>query len=955
MFERGSPKGGYIFVFIVALCLFLSVTSLGRAQTESTAYLIDTIAGSDLPLDADRAVDTWLNFPVGVATDDAGNVYVSDTFNHRVLRIKPDGTRETAAGSGTCGSPVDGGPATEARLCTPWGLTFGPDGSLYIADPGNERIHQVSPKGTITTVAGSGEHGFSGDGGPATGASFSFPFAVAVDPMGNLYIADTFNERVRKVDVQGMISTFAGSGDFGFAGDGGPATAARLRSPQGLAVGPAGKIYIADSSNHRIRVVDTHGNINTFAGGGTSRDNGPPTDYRLSHPIGVAVDAAGVVYIANQFGDEILRSTADFIEKIVGAGTRGFAGDGGPALEALLNGPQGVALSAAGGETTIYFVDSENHRVRAVTDGTIHTVAGTSHLSGDGGPATEALLDGPSDVALDASGNLYIADERNHAVRRVAIDGTITTVAGTGIRGRTAPGSAATETKLLSPQGVLVTRGGDLLIADSSNDRVLRVDEGGVAQSFAGTGFLGFEGDGGPATEARLLGPVGLAEDNEGSVYIADQFNQRIRRVGPDSIINTVAGNGESGFSGDAGAATDAALNIPTHVAVDDQGNILITDTFNQRVRLVTPGGLMDTVAGGGETRVDLEDVPALEANIGLPWGLVIDNTDGNGKGVDGRADVFISSICLVYRLGNEGTIRTIAGGSCRFEGDGGSALDAGFGPNSPRGMAIDADGNIYVADLDNNRVRKLTPVVTRVSTGGVVNAAAIAFSVAVDTVAPETIVSIFGIGLSIADGDALSLPLPTRLAGVTVEVSDSQGVSRPASLFAVRSTQINCLIPAGTALGPATLTVTNSLGSTSTIDIQVVAVTPGLFAINASGQGLAAATAFRRSADLVDTPLQVFNPAGFPFEAVPLDLGSETDLVVLSLFGTGIRGFQNSIVVTIGGEAAQVLGFAPSGQFEGLDQLNVLIPRSLIGRAVVEILVTVDGQMLNPVTITIL
>ena len=365
-------------------------------------------------------------------------------------------------------------------------------------------------------------------------------------------------------------------------------------------------------------------------------------------------------------------------------------------------------------------------------------------------------------------------------------------------------------------------------------------------------------------------------------------------------------------------------------------------------------GGLIDTVAGGGTTVVGSEDVPALEALLGFPVeGLVIANTDGNGHGFDGRAEVFISSGVRVYRLSNEGTIRTIAGGRFGFQGDGGPALDSGFG--SPRGLAIDADGNIYVADRDSNRVRKLTPVVTRLNTGGVVNAAAIAFSIAVDAVAPETIVSIFGIGLSIADGDALSLPLPTELAGVTVAVTDSQGVTRSASLFAVRSTQINCLIPADTALGPATLTVTNSLGSSSTIDIEVVRTAPGLFAINGGGQGLAAATAFRRSADLVDTPLQVFDPSGFPFEATPLNLGSDTDLAVLSLFGTGIRNFQNTLAVTIGVEVAQVLGLAPSGQFEGLDQINVLIPRSLIGRGVVEIRVTVDGQVLNTVTITIL
>ena len=931
------------------LCLSFLLSSLGWAQTEGTSYLIDTVAGSEVPRDAERAVDIWLDVPTGVATDNAGNAHVADTFNHRVLRINPDGTRETVVGTGLCCFLGDDGPATEARLSNPRGLTFGPGGSLYIADNGNRRIRKVAPDGTITTVAGSGDFGFSGDGGPATAAALNSPWDVAVDSMGNLYIAERFNGRVRKVDAQGSISTFAGTGDFGFAGDGGPAVAAEIGFPSGVAVGIADEVYIADG--RRVRVVDTEGNINTFAGGGTSMDDGAPTDYRLTTPSAVAVDSMGAVYISNQNGQEILRSTADFIEKIAGSGTRGFAGDGGPALEALLNAPQGVAVSEAGGETTVYVADTDNHRVRAVTDGTIRTVAGTAHLAGDGGPATEALLHWPADVALDDAGNLYIVEQSNQVVRKVATDGTITTVAGTGVRGSPTPDAPATESNLAEPQGVLVTRGGDLLISSTNAARVIRVDEGGVVRTFAGTGFFGFGGDGGPASEAQLSFPVGLAKDSEGSIYIADNNDQRIRRVGPDSIINTVAGNGERDFAGDGGAATDAALSFPTQVAVDQEGNLYFTDGGNNRVRQVTPGGIIDTVAGGGTTFVGTDSVPALEASIGFPWGLTIDNR--NGKGADLRRDIFVSSSTRIYRLAADGTVRTIAGGRFGFSGDGGPALNAAF--NSARGLTIDADGNIYVADRVNHRVRKLTPVITRIGTGGVVNAGSSGFTVNVDSVAPASIVSIFGIGLSFSSAGATTLPLPTELANVIVEITDSQGVTRRAALFAVFPGQINCLIPADTMLGPATLTVHNGNGATSTTEIEVVAVAPGLFSLAGTGEGVAAATAFRRNAMSVDTPLVVFDTSQVPFQAVPLDLGSETDLVVLSLFGTGIRGFQNPIEVTIGGEPVQVLGFAPSGQFEGLDQINVLIPRSLIGRGLVEIQVTVDGQALNVVTIAIL
>ena len=822
------------------LCLSFLLSSLGWAQTEGTSYLIDTVAGSEVPRDAERAVDIWLDVPTGVATDNAGNAHVADTFNHRVLRINPDGTRETVVGTGLCCFLGDDGPATEARLSNPRGLTFGPGGSLYIADNGNRRIRKVAPDGTITTVAGSGDFGFSGDGGPATAAALNSPWDVAVDSMGNLYIAERFNGRVRKVDAQGIISTFAGTGDFGFAGDGGPAVAAEIGFPSGVAVGIADEVYIADG--RRVRVVDTEGNINTFAGGGTSMDDGAPTDYRLTTPSAVAVDSMGAVYISNQNGQEILRSTADFIEKIAGSGTRGFAGDGGP--------------------------------------------------------ATEALLHWPADVALDDAGNLYIVEQSNQVVRKVATDGTITTVAGTGVRGSPTPDAPATESNLAEPQGVLVTRGGDLLISSTNAARVIRVDEGGVVRTFAGTGFFGFGGDGGPASEAQLSFPVGLAKDSEGSIYIADNNDQRIRRVGPDSIINTVAGNGERDFAGDGGAATDAALSFPTQVAVDQEGNLYFTDGGNNRVRQVTPGGIIDTVAGGGTTFVGTDSVPALEASIGFPWGLTIDNR--NGKGADLRRDIFVSSSTRIYRLAADGTVRTIAGGRFGFSGDGGPALNAAF--NSARGLTIDADGNIYVADRVNHRVRKLTPVITRIGTGGVVNAGSSGFTVNVDSVAPASIVSIFGIGLSFSSAGATTLPLPTELANVIVEITDSQGVTRRAALFAVFPGQINCLIPADTMLGPATLTVHNGNGATSTTEIEVVAVAPGLFSLAGTGEGVAAATAFRRNAMSVDTPLVVFDTSQVPFQAVPLDLGSETDLVVLSLFGTGIRGFQNPIEVTIEG-----------------------------------------------------
>jgi sugar lactone lactonase YvrE len=277
------------------------------------------------------------------------------------------GTITTVAGNGTPGFSGDGGPATNARLAYPTGVAVDAAGNLYIADRLNSRVRKVSTSGTITTVAGDGSAGFSGDGGPATNAQLAGPYGVAVDAAGNLYIADFQNSRVRKVSTSGTITTVAGDGSFGFSGDGGPATNAQLAGPNGVAVDAAGNLYIADINNHRVRKVSTSGTITTVAGNGTpgfSGDGGPATNARLRPPTGVAVDAAGNLYIADIFNQRVRKvSTSGTITTVAGTGIYGFSGDGGPATNARLAYPSGVAVDAAG---NLYIADQNNHRVRKV-------------------------------------------------------------------------------------------------------------------------------------------------------------------------------------------------------------------------------------------------------------------------------------------------------------------------------------------------------------------------------------------------------------------------------------------------------------------------------------------------------------------------------------------------------------------------------------------------------------
>jgi len=330
---------------------------------------------------------------------------------------------DTVAGTGDMGYSGDDGPAIEAQLNYPMCAAVDSTGTMYIVDYANNRIRKVDTDGVITTVAGTGYSGFSGDGGPATQAQLSYPYGVAVDSTGNIYISDQNSNRIRKVDTNGIITTVAGNGDFDYTGDGGPATQAALGSPAGIALDSSGNLYIADTENSRIRKVDTNGIITTVAGNGEYSycgDAGAATSACLNFPTDVAFDITGNMYIADQYNDRIRKiSSSGTITTVAGTGSAGYSGDGGSATQAQLNGPAGVETDSLG---NLYIADSENFRVRIVdTDGNITTVAGSgdSGYTGDGGPATEAVLDYIYDLAVDSTGSIYFPEPSNQRIRRV--------------------------------------------------------------------------------------------------------------------------------------------------------------------------------------------------------------------------------------------------------------------------------------------------------------------------------------------------------------------------------------------------------------------------------------------------------------------------------------------------------------------------------------------------------
>jgi sugar lactone lactonase YvrE len=836
--------------------------------TNLPTNIINTVAGGGTvyPGDGGAATNANLHFVADVAVDTSGDLFVVDQTSNRIHKVTSNGIMTLVAGNGTGGFTGDGGAATNAELGQPSAVAVDLTGNLFIADSGNSRIRKVGTNGIIRTVAGNGSAGYGGDGGPATNASLDLVFStiyragVVVDADGTLFIGDTANNRIRKVGTNGIITTIAGKGGQSFFGDGGPATNAYLSDPTALALDGNGNLFVADSINQRVREIDTNGIINTVAGGGSGGLGGAATNFVLEEPFGLAFDADGNLFISVYFFDDIRRkSNEGFVYQVwtngiisliagsaIGSGAPPY-GDGGPASDAFLEVVGGIAVDAG---DELFISDGSHDRVRKVNLGgpvltlnnlttnnvgtydvivtgpygsvtssvvsltvlvpatitvqpqnqfvavgsnatlnvaatgtpplnyqwyfdsaaltgqtnctlaltalsptnsgsyqvivtnlygsvtssvaslsigfspqiiglpptqaavlggntvltaavsgtgpfdyqwqlngtnllarTISTFAGAAtNALGDGGPATNADLFNPNGIAIDVNGNLYIANTGLNRIRKIGTNGIVTTVAGGG-NNNPGNGGLATQANLDGPFGLAVDATGNFFIFDYLNGVTCRVGTNGIISAwstnalhfpgglavdinddlfcsyeyrvvgefltngtsiaFAGDGSPGYSGDGGAATNAELSEPAGLTLDAGGNLFIADKGECRVRRVGTNGVITTVAGNGYSGFYGDGGLATNAELNAPVGVAVDPNGNLFIADTGNNRIREVTTNGIITTIAGNG---------------------------------------------------------------AAAFSGDGGAATSAAL--NQPSDVAVDAFGNLYISDTGNNRIR---------------------------------------------------------------------------------------------------------------------------------------------------------------------------------------------------------------------------------------------------------
>ena len=670
---------------------------------------------ADAKTGSGKATETEISLVDGIAIDKKGNVYIAMREHNIISRIDTKGMMTRYAGSGESGFSGDGGLAIKANFKTPAGLAFDPEGNLYIADRENHRIRKIDTSGNISTFAGIGEAGFSGDDGPAVKARLSLPSGVAIDKKGNLYISDRSNDRIRVVDKKGVIRTYAGSGVAGFQGDAGPALKAQLDKPFGIALDEAENLYIADRNNNRVRKVSPEGIITTVAGDGGfffMGDNGPAYQASVAAPTGVAVDKKGNLYIADRNNNRIrLVDKLGMIRTVAGTGQQDYNGESETARETNLYLPFGLTVDS---NDNLLVIDRSHYRIRRIDpkSGKVETVAGNGLklFAGDGGPATGATLSFPHGMFVDKSDNLIFSDKGHYRIRKITPEGIISTFGGNGTRGNVGHNIPVLEANVYNITTLVQNPAGDIFMSSPSGfvSIIRRVDTKGVVHDYIDTSserylesiskskHKGLVQTGAVATITQFSD---IVFDPKGNLFISDRLNHQIRKIDLKGNISTIAGVGDSDYYGDGGPALEAAFRDPNALASDKQGNIYIAESANNRIRKIDTKGIVTTVAGNGEHADSGDGGPALKA--------AIRSMDDIAISPEGELHILGTNTHKVRKITQDGKIVTVAGkGYAGFFGDDGPATKAML--KNPAAISFDSKGNLYIADMGNNRIRKV-------------------------------------------------------------------------------------------------------------------------------------------------------------------------------------------------------------------------------------------------------
>jgi len=697
-----------LLVFVLALGSLIALSARGQSNYTG-AYYFNTFAGAAIGADGTGKLALF-DYPNSTAVDSAGNVYIADYNHNTVRKITPAGVVTTLAGfaGGDNGVADRDGTGVDARLYYPTGIALDSAGNLYVTEQLGSTVRKITPAGVVSTLAGTFGAPGSADG-TGNAARFYYPCGIAVDSAGNVYVSEILNQTIRKITPGGVVSTIAGAPGAKGSADG-PGALARFHNPADLAIDNTGNLYVADNLNSTIRKIVLGSSmrdisVSTFAGtaGVVGNTDGTGAAASFNGPYGLSVDGAGNVYVADTYNHTIRKITPARVVTTF-AGTAGIQGAAdGTGSAAQFNTPTDINVNSAG--TLLYVADYGNNEIRKITSRrVVSTFAGSvnnppggaGYVDGTGRAARFNILLG---IGL-AGTTLYVADT-NHTIRKITSTGVVTTLAGTPDVAGSADGTG-TSAQFNYPYSVAGDSKGNVYVSDRNNCTVRKIVAAtGVVTTLAGTpGVVGYADGVGPG--ARFAFPDSLAVDSAGTtVYVADTYNHVVRKINVSTgAVTTLAGNQAAGMVADVdGTGSNARLNFPTGIAVDKNGNVYVTEQGGHTIRKITPGGVVTTLAGTFEN-YGSDDGTGPAASFNTPWGIAVD-----AKGMLYVADY---GNYTIRKITPTGVVTTLGGAPGAFGMK--DATGAGARFYFPIGIASDATGKIYIADLSNHEIRMGVP-----------------------------------------------------------------------------------------------------------------------------------------------------------------------------------------------------------------------------------------------------
>ena len=873
-----------------AACGFLL---LSGTVIYAQSLAVNTLAGYAGRGSADGAgTASQFNNPGNVALDSAGNLYVADTDNDTIRKITPAGVASTLAGSPGISGSADGA-GSSARFNQPLGVAVDTAGNVYVADTGNHTIRKMTPAGTnwsVSTLAGMA--GVSGSAnGTGAGARFYEPEGVAVDGSGNVYVADTWNHTIRVVGSSGAVITLAGLAGTSGSSDG-VASGARFYEPQGVAVDGMGNIYVADTANQTIRKVTSGGSVTTVAGsvGNYGSADGTGTNAQFYQPAALAADSSGNVYVADYFNSTVRMVTPTGVVSTLAGLAGSYGSADGTNSAARFRGPQGVAVIGTS-SVSVYVADSGNGTIRNIAPvgnyWLVTTWAGSPSAASADGAGGNARFYAPGAVALGGTGTAYIVDSGNSTIRRITPAGPVTTLAGSA--GMSGSGDGlGTSARFFGPQGAALDSMGNLYVADSVNATIRKITPDGSVTTLAG--LPGNYGpDDGTGTSARFYHPVGIAVNRMGYVYVADSWNQTIRKITPGGVVSTLAGSVGNAGSAD-GTNSAARFNGPAGIAVDNAGNLYVSDFYNHAIRKVTPSGGVTTLAGLGGVWGNVDGMNSA-ARFFQPAGVTVDGA-GNVYVVDSGN----YTLRKLAPVGTNWVVTTVAGLAGVSGSSGGLGTDVRF--TFPAGVAMNSAGLLCVADTGNN---------TLCLSEFVANAAPTIF------LQPQNLyISVSNNAtFAVVAGGALPLSYQWRFNSAPISGATASGFTRTNA-------------QAGD-LGSYSVVITNAMGSVTSSNALLTLSTPPLITSQPQPQGVLAGQSASFSVVASGSPPLSYqwrwNDAALP--------GATASAFVLAAAWPSNGGPYSVIVSNFGGLAVSiealltVTGWAVSGD-NSLGQLNI-------------------------------